>query len=82
MYLINRDFESKKHGYSARSYIEVLDAIVAPAIEELDNPGYIFIQDNALIYISHSVRDWFTNAALICLDWPPYSPDLNPIKHA
>jgi hypothetical protein len=25
LYIIDRDFESKKHGYSARSYIEVLN---------------------------------------------------------
>jgi hypothetical protein len=60
----------------------VLDAIVAPAIKELNDQGYIFIQDNASIYTAYKVRDWFRNAALICLDWPPYSPDLNPIKHA
>jgi hypothetical protein len=28
LYLIDRDFESKKYRYSANSYIEVLDAIV------------------------------------------------------
>ena len=75
LYLMDRDFESKKHGYSANSYIEVLDAMVAPAIEELNDPGYIFMQDNASIHTAHIVRDWFTNAALMCLDWPPYSPD-------
>jgi hypothetical protein len=25
LYLLNRDFKSKKHGYFARSYLEVLD---------------------------------------------------------
>ena len=30
LYVLDRDFESKKHGYSANSYIEVLDAQVAP----------------------------------------------------
>ena len=40
------------------------------------------MQDNAFIYIAYLVRDQFTNAALICLDQPPYSPDLNPIEHA
>jgi hypothetical protein len=28
LYIINRDFESKKHGYSAASYLEVLETIV------------------------------------------------------
>ena len=82
LYLIDRDFKFKKHGYSTNSYIKVLDAIVAPAIKELNDLSYIFMQDNAFIYIVHSVRDQFTNAALICLDQPLYSPDLNPIKHA
>jgi hypothetical protein len=40
---MDRDFESKKHGYLANSYLEVLDAIVAPAVEEINDPGYIFI---------------------------------------
>ena len=26
LYVMDRDFESKKHGYSARSYLQVLDA--------------------------------------------------------
>jgi hypothetical protein len=82
LYPMDRDFESKKHGYSANSYLEVLDAMVAPVVEELNDPGYIFMQDNASIYTAHIVRAWFTNAALMCLDWPPYSPDLNPISHA
>jgi hypothetical protein len=82
LYLMDRDFEAKKHGYSANSYIKVLDAMVAPAIKELNDQGYIFMQDNASIHTAHKVRDWFRNAALICLDWPPYSPDLNPIEHA
>jgi transposase len=56
--------------------------MVAPAVEELNDPGYIFIQDNASIHTALTIQDWFRNAALICLDWPPYSPDLNLIKHA
>lgn len=33
LYIIDRDFESKKHGYSAESYLEVLDAQVKPMWE-------------------------------------------------
>jgi hypothetical protein len=39
---MDRDFESKKHGYSANSYIEVLDTEVAPTCTNLD-PGYKFM---------------------------------------
>ena len=26
------------------------------------------------------MKNWFTNNAIPILDWPPYSPDLNPIE--
>jgi hypothetical protein len=41
-YIMDRDFESAKHGYSAKSYLEVLEAEVKPIFEELD-AGYLFI---------------------------------------
>ena len=53
---MDRDFESKKYGYSANSYIEVLDAEVKLAFDIFD-PGYLFIQDNASIYTAHKVRN-------------------------
>jgi hypothetical protein len=81
LYLMDRDFEAKKHGYSANSYLEVLDAEVAPAYASLD-PGYIFMQDNASIHTAHKVRNWFSDHGIARItDWPPYSPDLNPIEH-
>jgi hypothetical protein len=40
---MDRDFESKKHGHSTNSYLEVLEAMVALAIKELDDLGYIFM---------------------------------------
>jgi hypothetical protein len=41
-YIMDRDFESAKHGYSAKSYLEVLNAEVEPIFKKLDN-GYSFI---------------------------------------
>jgi DDE superfamily endonuclease len=81
VYLINRDFEAKKNGYSANNYLEVLDIQVRLVYKANNNPGYIFMQDNTSIYIAHKVRDWFRDMGIIVLDWPPYSPDLNPIEH-
>jgi hypothetical protein len=81
IYLMDRDFEAKKHGYSANNYIEVLDAEVRPAYEANDDPGYIFMQDNTSIHTTYKIRYWFRDASIIVLDWPPYSSDLNPIEH-
>jgi DDE superfamily endonuclease len=41
-----------------------------------------FMQDNALIYITNKVKKWFKDNGIDTSDWPPYSPDLNPIEHA
>jgi hypothetical protein len=39
------------------------------------------MQDGASIYTAHKVRDWFLEQGIPVTDWPPYSPDLNPIEH-
>jgi transposase len=77
LYLLERDFEAKKHGYSANSYIQVLDDNLLGIYE----PGLIFMQDNASIHTAHKVRDWFKEHNIKIMEWPPYSPDLNPIEH-
>ena len=76
LYIMDRDFESKKGGFSANSYIEVLDANVQYMSDDL-----VFMQDNASIHTARSVRDWFQEQHIRFTDWPPYSPDLNPIQN-
>jgi len=56
LYIMDRDFESKKHGYSANSYLEVLDGELKPQHDQLD-PEYEFMQDNASIHHAYKVRD-------------------------
>ena len=77
LYLLNRDFKSKKHGYSVRSYLKVLDDQMPRCWE----PRLVFIQDNTPIYIAYTVRQWFIDMDIPVVDWPPFSPDLNPIEH-
>ena len=77
LYPLERDFEAKKMGYSANSYIDVLDQNLA----EFYEPGLIFMQDNAPIHTALKVRDWFEIHGVEVMEWPPYSPDLNPIEH-
>lgn len=33
------------------------------------------------IHRAHLVRDWFVEQDIELMDWPPYSPDLNPIEN-
>jgi hypothetical protein len=64
LYILDRDFESKKHGYSANSYIEVLDTELAGHHHE----GLIFMQDNAFIHTAHKVRAWFAEQRIPVAD--------------
>ena len=77
-YIMDWDFESKKHRYSANSYIKVLNEEVAL---NYPGPGYIFMQDNASIYTARKVTTWFTEHRVTTFKWPLYSPDLNPIEY-
>jgi hypothetical protein len=81
LYLMDRDFELKKFGYTADSYLKVLEAELLPIFEALD-PSYSFMQDNAPIHTAGKVKDFLEEHRITLLyGWPPYSPDLNPIEH-
>jgi hypothetical protein len=58
LYLMNRDFESKKYEYSAESYLEVLNAEVELIFEKLNSidKEYEFMQDNISIHIAGKVK--------------------------
>ena len=58
LYIIDCNFKSTKYRYSAKSYLEVLEPKVVPIYLILP-PSYLFLQDNASIYILYKVRDWF-----------------------
>ncbi|EYE92581.1 uncharacterized protein EURHEDRAFT_186358 [Aspergillus ruber CBS 135680] len=35
-----------------------------------------------IIYLLYGNLSWFDEHGIPLIDWPPYSPDLNPIEHA
>ena len=76
LYALERDLEAKRNGYSANSYLRVLEDNL-PGVYE---PGLIFMQDNASIHTAKKVVQWLREHGIV-LEWPPYSPDMNPIEH-
>jgi len=66
-----------KGGVTARVYQTVLDRYLLPIL----GFGSIFMQDNAPIHTAHIIRDWFLTRGIDVMEWPPYSPDLNPIEN-
>ena len=71
------DSDSKKNGYSANSYLKVIEEQL-PTIWE---PGLTFMQDNASVHTARKIQAWFEEMSIDITDWPPFSPDLNPIEH-
>ena len=45
-----------------------------------DFPARVFMQDNARTHILGAITDWLKSQDYTVMDWPPYSPDLNPIE--
>lgn len=72
---------AKKGGVSGNT-IRALYEDVLPTVCE---PGTIFLQDNAPTHTARVVQDFLSEFAsahgITILDWPPYSPDLNPIEN-
>jgi hypothetical protein len=62
--ILERDFESKKHGYSTNSYLALLKDLVVPNYTN----DLIFMQDNALIYTAKKVKEWFKEQGIQVTD--------------
>jgi transposase len=75
--VMERDPKAPKGGYSAESYLKVLEE----QIQRVWEPGLIFMQDNAPIHKAKIITKFLKDNGVKVLKWPPYSPDLNPIEH-
>jgi transposase len=71
------DPDSPKGGYSAQSYIETLWKGLLPHYHR----SLLFMQDNARIHTARVVHEFMAEHGITTLDWPSYSPDLNPIEY-
>ena len=75
--VMERDILAQREGYSAQSYIWALEEGLIPICEPLD----IYQMDNTLIHTSNFVKEWLETHSVWTLDFPLYSPNLNPIEH-
>lgn len=73
---------------TAVTYIETLKEHLVPLVEflreelpqELAN-DIIYQQDNASIHTATATKNWFKDVGISVMEWPPNSPDMNPIEH-
>jgi transposase len=75
---MTRDENSCRNGYSAASYLEILEE----NLFAIYSPEMSFMQDNTPIHTARIIKKFFEENSISTIDWPPYSPDLNPIEHA
>ena len=64
-------------------YLYILTNCAIPSAHLLDYGNDFFFQDDgAPCYRAKIVKDWHTANGVRCLEnWPPQSPDLNPIEN-
>lgn len=69
---------------TADTYITTLRDHLLPFIETLPDElidDLIYQQDNARIHTAKKTREWFAHQRFMIMEWPPNSPDMNPIEH-
>ena len=67
---------------TAQRYVnEILDVHVRPYADAIGS-DFILMDDNARAHRARITNRCHEEAAIVRLDWPARSPDLNPIEHA
>lgn len=65
---------------NSAKYLEILKQHLVPFEETMPVDG-IFMQDNASIHKTPLVMDYLAEKGIDVLEWPPQSPDMNPIEN-
>ncbi|KAG5359492.1 Transposable element Tcb1 transposase [Yarrowia sp. C11] len=78
LFIMPTDQTSKRGGVSSKSYKELLDEMLL----KYHKPGLIFMQDRNPIHTAQLITKYLAEKQIETMEWPPYSPDLNPIEDA
>ena len=62
---------------------QILKDNLLPSAQQLFSPDkeWYFLHDNDKKFHSHVVQRWLESKSVRCIDFPSYSPDLNPIEN-
>jgi transposase len=86
-------FSARGLGYSyifnenldAKLLKRILSTHLRPSAKQLFNQDppeqWYFLQDNDPKHSSREITTWLHNNGITCIDFPPYSPDLNPMEN-
>lgn len=65
---------------NSEKYTETLNGYLLDCMKVYYPDGWVFQQDNAPCHKSKYSTAWFAKHNITVMDWPPGSPDLNPIE--
>ena len=74
---MERDPDAPRNGYTSWSYRRALQA----GLLRNYTPRDLFLQDNAPVHRAAATAEFLQEHGIQVVDFPPYSPDLNPIEH-
>ena len=63
----------------APQYLHILQMRAFPELQQ--HPAFQFQQDNATCHKAHLITAAFQDQGIQVMNWPPCSPDLNPIEN-
>lgn len=65
-------------------YLEVLKDYFIPELRAAEvkfGGNWVLMQDNAPAHTARLIKEYLSKESVTMLEWPPYSPDLNPIEN-
>ena len=78
--LVFLEKEPGAKGITSKAYLnQVLEPVIFPLFDSL-GPEYIYMEDGSGVHKKFARLAWLQHS-VHGFDWPPSSPDLNPIKH-
>lgn len=68
---------------TADVYRRILENEMVPSVQNLYNRGepFIFQEDNDPKHCARMIKEWHQDHGVHRMEWPPQSPDLNPIEN-
>jgi transposase len=70
---------------NAKRFTNILNTHLLPSADllftETPRQQWYFLQDNAPTHTARITKKWLHDHGITCIDFPPYSPDLNPIEN-
>jgi transposase len=67
---------------TSRELTDIFEKKLLPgALQIWPQGSWFLLQDNAPYHASNETKRWLHNHGVSCIDFPPYSPDLNPIEN-